>query len=363
MKKCKNCNTGLSAKEKYCPTCGRKQATKTPKMVASLLIMLALIVVAIWFSAGGEAERDPVLTGTPTPGVPGSQWLHMPQEDEESSYAAVVRSMNTVTFGFPYHEPQRGALMLGGRPGHGGRVMLSMERGQFSCGHGGCKVLVRFGEGPSVAFEAARASSGDSGNLLIEDYSLFVERLLAVDTVSISTEVYREGSPVFTFNVTGLDEEEFKPSTMEYRPQWEYRISEDSIADGFNHSAFLSSSNTVNFSSPYSGAQRAELMLREHVRFGEDVLISIDKGQLLCRPYRNCVVLIRFDDQEAQEYPVSKSSDGGSDVLFIGNYSRFLENLAEADRLRIAVEVYKEGAQVFDFDISGFDPGKYRSGD
>lgn len=143
--------------------------------------------------------------------------------------------------------------------------------------------------------------------------------------------------------------------------QWVYRTDEDDMGKGTTHFAWVKSTNTVEFEFPYGKPQHAELTLRSHPRHGKDVLFQIERGQLLCRSYEPCNVLVRFDDREAQRFSALGPSDGSSEVLFIQNYSRFVGALQKAKVVRIAAEVYQQGAPVFEFDVSGFDPGKYQT--
>lgn len=116
----------------------------------------------------------------------------------------------------------------------------------------------------------------------------------------------------------------------------------------------------MEFQSPYSGPQHGTLLLREHPRHGKDIVMSIERGQILCRSYEDCNVLVRFDDQKPVTYSGVGAADGSSETVFIRNYSRFLANLKKAKRVRISTEIYQQGAPVFEFDVSGFDEQKFK---
>lgn len=142
--------------------------------------------------------------------------------------------------------------------------------------------------------------------------------------------------------------------------QWTYHRSSDDMGKGFVYTAFTSSTNTVEFDFPYSGAQHATLSLRTHPRWGKNLIFRIEKGQLLCNSYDGCTVLVRFDDGEAERFSAVGPEDNSSEVLFIQNYGRFAEKMLKAKRVRIAVSVYQEGNPTFEFDVSDFDTSKYR---
>ena len=142
--------------------------------------------------------------------------------------------------------------------------------------------------------------------------------------------------------------------------QWSYHQDSDAMTSAVTRFAQVTSSNTVNFQSPYSGDQHATLLLREHPRHGKDVIMTIEQGQILCRSYEDCNVLVRFDDQKPATYSGVGPSDGSSEHVFIRNYSKFLTNVKKAKRVRISAEIYQEGAPIFEFDVSGFDEKKFK---
>lgn len=142
--------------------------------------------------------------------------------------------------------------------------------------------------------------------------------------------------------------------------QWTYQHDEDAMKKGVVHEASVSSSNTVSFSFPYSGEQHATLTLRTHPRHGKDLILRIEKGQFLCPSYEGCNVLVRFDDHEPATFSAVGPADNSTEVIFIRNYSRFVEKMVKAKRVRISANVYQEGAPVFEFDVSGFDPAQYK---
>jgi len=143
--------------------------------------------------------------------------------------------------------------------------------------------------------------------------------------------------------------------------QWVYRQDEDPMGKGTAHFASVLSHNTVSFGFPYSGAQHGTLTLRTHPRYGKDVILGIERGQFLCPSYDGCTVLVRFDDSKAIRYSAAGAADNSTETVFIRGYSSFVAHLEKSKRVRISANVYQEGAPVFEFDVSGFDPSKYQS--
>ena len=100
--------------------------------------------------------------------------------------------------------------------------------------------------------------------------------------------------------------------------------------------------------------------MRTHPRYGKDVIFSIEKGQILCRSYEDCIVLVRFDDEPPVNYSAVGASDNSTETIFIRNYNKFVKKLLKAKQVRIATNIYKQGAPVFEFDVSDFDQDEYQ---
>lgn len=141
---------------------------------------------------------------------------------------------------------------------------------------------------------------------------------------------------------------------------WIYQKQEDKMTGGKTYTASIISSNSVSFSFPYTGLQNGTLLLRNDPKYGKDVIFRIEKGQILCNSYEGCNVLIRFDDEKPVTYSANPPTDNSSEVIFISNYTKFLNNLRNAKVLRISPTIYKEGSPVFEFNVSGFDIEKYK---
>lgn len=141
--------------------------------------------------------------------------------------------------------------------------------------------------------------------------------------------------------------------------KWEYSTIEDPMTSRKTRIARIDSSNEIYLDSPYEGAQKGTLQLREHPRFGKDVIIRVREGQIICSSYRGCSVLVRFDENEPQKYSAAESSDSDPTILFLNNYDRFIDNLLKSKRVRISIEFFHNGIQMLEFDVAGFDRERY----
>lgn len=206
-------------------------------------------------------------------------------------------------------------------------------------------------------------------------YAFFIGLMILINqTCKTCNEAFDKHSseksdpqPVPNSNVPAPPSREITPepspspsASIEPGSQWEYSQNEDDMGNGKSYLARIKSLNTVNFSFPYKGEQYGSLLIRNHPRYGKDILFSIEKGQILCSSYNGCNVLIRFDDEKAQRYSANGTADNSTETVFISNYSKFIGKLQKAKRLRLSVDVYQQGSPVFEFDVSGFDVNKYK---
>jgi hypothetical protein len=143
--------------------------------------------------------------------------------------------------------------------------------------------------------------------------------------------------------------------------KWSYRASEDPMTSRVTRQASIESENTVDFDFPYAGPQHGTLILRDHPSYGKDVIFKIERGQILCHSYSSCDVRVRFDERSPERWKASEAADNDSTVIFLQNYSSFVQRLQSAEVVRVQVPVYQEGNRIFEFEVSGFDVERYRA--
>lgn len=138
----------------------------------------------------------------------GLKWQYDTNKDKmgrgDIKYA-LVGSLNTLNFAFPYQGEQRATLQLRKHPKHGKDVILSIKKGQFLCNnYNGCKVAVKFDNNKVKNYSAIGASDHDSTVLFIKNYKSFVLKAKKSKKIYIEAEFFREGSRVLEFNTEGL---------------------------------------------------------------------------------------------------------------------------------------------------------------
>jgi hypothetical protein len=133
---------------------------------------------------------------------------------------------------------------------------------------------------------------------------------------------------------------------------WRYNESTEQMGRGTVKHAQVESLNEVVFDFPYRGEQRGTLTLRSHPKYGKDVILSIEKGQFICR-IDECAVAVRFDDGKPQNFSAIGPADHSTTSLFIRGHDRFVTAAKKAKRVFIEAQFFQQGTRVFEFEIVG----------
>lgn len=133
---------------------------------------------------------------------------------------------------------------------------------------------------------------------------------------------------------------------------WQYDQSQDEMTDKMTYFASITSTNMVDFDFPYDGGSYLTLTIRKSPKYGLDVYISISNGQFIAG-VEGEPVYIRFDKNKEFKVIGMMPDDDSSTTLFLSNPRRLIEDLKKSSTMKIQVEFYQSGNQVFDFDVSG----------
>lgn len=139
---------------------------------------------------------------------PPGAWYYRSETDPMTSkkvLTATVSSESPFALDFPYQGAQNARITLRRHPKWGKDVIFQIERGQLTCDVYECPLRVRFGDGETVTYRAARAEDHSSEVAFIQEYDSFLKRMRAVDSIKIQFSVYRGGTIVQEFNVRGFD--------------------------------------------------------------------------------------------------------------------------------------------------------------
>lgn len=137
---------------------------------------------------------------------------------------------------------------------------------------------------------------------------------------------------------------------------WQYRESRDEMRGTVTKAATIDATNTIQLDFPYEGDTSLELMLRKQQ--GEfNIVFIASQGQLTgCNSYSGGSFAAKFDDGAVQNFSCVGSADGSSEVMFVQNESRFLNQLKTAKKLMIETEFFQAGNRQFTFEVAGLDP-------
>lgn len=141
--------------------------------------------------------------------------------------------------------------------------------------------------------------------------------------------------------------------------QWMYAESEDPMSSKTSRTASVISANRFEFGFPYGGPQNARLTLRRHPRWGNDVVLVIERGQILCSSYE-CPVRIRFDDDPPKTFTGTEPADNSSETVFIPGFNAFEARLKKAKKLLVEVNIFQQGTLQAEFDVEGFKAERLR---
>ena len=137
--------------------------------------------------------------------------------------------------------------------------------------------------------------------------------------------------------------EQAKPSA------WQYDQQNDAMTSKASRTASIKSSNSLDLDFPYKGLNFGHLQIRQHPKWGLDVIFSIDKGQLQCNSYGGCPIEVRFDDAPAVRFSGTEPADNSSDTVFIQGAPKFIALAKKSKRILIRMNVYHGGAPVLEF--------------
>ncbi|MBK6999039.1 MAG: hypothetical protein IPH35_03365 [Rhodoferax sp.] len=138
-------------------------------------------------------------------------------------------------------------------------------------------------------------------------------------------------------------------TSASFASSWSYSKEVDEMADKLITYARLGSDNSLNLPFPYSGTNHGELMVRKHPKYGISVIVSIDKGQLLCPSYTGCSVQVRFGDAPPVSFQASPPADGRSDHVFLQGQQRFIAQAKKVRKIMVQMNIYQAGAPVLEF--------------
>lgn len=131
---------------------------------------------------------------------------------------------------------------------------------------------------------------------------------------------------------------------------WTYDSRTDEMTSKTVYVASSESVNSLNLDFPYQGINKGRLSVRQHPKFGLDVYVEVQKGQILCRSYDGCSIAVRFDDKPAVMFEGANAADHSSEIVFLRNEKKFIAEAKKAKVIRVQLTMYQSGTQVLVFE-------------
>lgn len=135
---------------------------------------------------------------------------------------------------------------------------------------------------------------------------------------------------------------------------WDYDEDADPMTGKITAMASLASMETYELDFPYQGGTFAHLIVRHHPRKGNDVMFSINTGQLQCFSYGGCRLMVRFDESAPITVKGVAPSDGSHDVIFLASSKKFIASLKKAKQMKVELPFFQQGTRLFTFGTAGF---------
>lgn len=132
---------------------------------------------------------------------------------------------------------------------------------------------------------------------------------------------------------------------------WRYEAKPDLMTGTQTRLAFLTSTNQLEFASPYEGGSRGDLMIRYRKSDGLKVLFGISKGQIVCPV--TCTVRVRFDQRAPMTFTAAPPQDHSATSVFLSPAQKFVSELAKAKRTLVEITYYQAGSQASEFNTDG----------
>lgn len=139
-------------------------------------------------------------------------------------------------------------------------------------------------------------------------------------------------------------------SGVQASDKWEYTADVDKMTGKTLTFASIASSNSLDLKAPYSGSNYGFLVIRKHPQHGLDVIVNIDKGQILCPSYSGCSVKVRFGDGQPITFGANGPADHGSTKIFLSNAQKFIDQAKKTKSIKIQMNIYQAGGEVLEFD-------------
>jgi hypothetical protein len=132
---------------------------------------------------------------------------------------------------------------------------------------------------------------------------------------------------------------------------WEYESEPNEMDNDTTLYAKTTSLNLIDQAMPYEATNGIITIRKMHNK--NEVIFSINSGQLLAGVTDDRVARIKFDNDKPISVGYRGTSDYRSDVVFFDSPSLLVSKLKKAQKVIVQIEIYQAGAPQFTFDVEG----------
>ncbi|MDR1671535.1 MAG: hypothetical protein LBR57_03350 [Alistipes sp.] len=137
--------------------------------------------------------------------------------------------------------------------------------------------------------------------------------------------------------------------SQERKPKssWKYESQINEMDDSATYHARVKADETLEFDFPYNGGTDVYIALWH--QSGKNIAtLRISKGQFM-GSLLDGKITVRFDSSPAQTYHYSDPTDGSTEIIFIDDADKFIENLKSAKRTTVQCTFFNEGTRTIHF--------------
>jgi hypothetical protein len=139
-------------------------------------------------------------------------------------------------------------------------------------------------------------------------------------------------------------------STVTLADSWSYKTDIDKMTSKQQKFSSMRSDNSLKLSFPYASDSNYGYLTVRNMNGKDEVLVSIQKGQIICPGYGDgCTVTVRFDQAPPVRFSAIGPSDHSNEVFFIQNATRFIASASKAKKILVQFTMYNEGDPVLEF--------------
>ncbi|MDD3688230.1 MAG: hypothetical protein PHE56_15895 [Bacteroidales bacterium] len=135
---------------------------------------------------------------------------------------------------------------------------------------------------------------------------------------------------------------------------WTYSEPEDKMTGEKTFYAECNSTNKIEFEFPYEGGSTFKLVVR-NLNDGNEVILSVSKGQFMPSFIDEEYCRIKFDDGETLDYYYVSAASGSADLIFLQEADKLIAALKSAKKVKIEAPFFQAGRKIIEFDVEGLE--------